>query len=347
MQPMKRFTALTGFFAFHGWLFIAATWGAEPLMRYQQTQRHMGSEISITLYAPTDARATAAFQAGFAQFAAIDKVGSDYNPDSELSLLSRAAPSSKPIPVSETLWPLLSAAEKYAQASHGAFDITVGPLTKLWRRARRQKEMPTDEELANALAAVSWKNLVLDESTRTAALLKPNMRLDLGGIAQGYAADKAVAAMKTLGITRVLVDASGDVALGDPPPGETAWRVGLSPVAGEGMAERIVSVANMAVVSSGDAYQAVTIQGKRYSHIVDPKTGLGLTGRSQVTVIAPDATSADALATALCVLGPEQGFKLLEKYPNTHARIVSQADDNSLVERESPHFSQWYAPTKP
>jgi thiamine biosynthesis lipoprotein len=308
--------------------------------RYQRTQRHMGTDITIVLYAKSSSAAEAGFQAGFQAFARIDAVGSDYQPESELSQLSRSSPTKQPISVSEELWPILVESQRFASASEGAFDITVGPLTKLWRRARRQKELPTDAELHSALNAVGWKKLLLDHKQHSAQLTEPNMRLDLGGIAQGYAADRALQAMKALGITQALVDASGDVALGDPPPEEKGWRVGIAPLSGQGEPEKYLTLSHLAVVTSGDAYQAVTLSGRRYSHIVDPKTGLGLQQRSQVTVIAPNATTADALATALSVLGPTRGWKLLEQFPGTQARMVLQNEAGKVEEHVTSHFFQ-------
>ncbi len=142
------------------------------------------------------------------------------------------------------------------------------------------------------------------------------------------------------------MDASGDVALGDPPPGEAGWQVGIAPLSGEGEPEQYLTLSRLAVVTSGDAYQSVTLNGRRYSHIVDPKTGLGLQQRSQVTVIAPNATTADALATALSVLGPARGWKLLEQFPGTQARMMLQNDAGKVEEHVTPRFFQCSADNK-
>src|SRR5262249_33783127 len=150
----------------------------------------------------------------------------------------------------------------------------------------------------------------------------PGMLLDLGGIAKGYAADESLKLLKEkFGITRALVAAYGDIACGDPPPGEDAWTVEIAPIS-KNQKQRSVKLANAAVSTSGDLEQFVVINGVRYSHILDPKTGLGLTGRRSVTVIAPKGITADSMTKAVSVLPPEQALKLVEDTPSAAAYIV-------------------------
>jgi FAD:protein FMN transferase len=141
-----------------------------------------------------------------------------------------------------------------------------------------------------------------------------------------------------LGIKSALADASGDVALGDPPPGEKGWKVGLSPLKADGPPERFLMLANCAISTSGDAFRGVEIGGVRYSHIVDPKTGVGLKHRSSVTVIAPDCATADALATAVSVLGPDRGLELLKAFPGSCARVLWQDEQGETHLTQSPNF---------
>ena len=163
------------------------------------------------------------------------------------------------------------------------------------------------------------------------------MRLDLGGIAKGYAIDEALAVLKKSGITRALVDAGGDIALGDPPPGKQGWRIGIARLEADGPPSRILLLCRVAVASSGDTWQFVRIDGKRYSHIVDPRTGLGLTDHSSVTVVAPDGMTADGLASAVSVLGPEKGLRLIEGVPGT-AGLIVLAPEGKLETHQS---SRW------
>ncbi len=152
------------------------------------------------------------------------------------------------------------------------------------------------------------------------------MRLDLGGIAAGYAMDEALAVLRSQGVTRALLDASGDIVVGDPPPGERGWRIGVAPQTADGPPSQYVVLSNASVTTSGDAFQHVEIGGKRYSHVVDPHTGLGLTDRSAVTLIARDGITADSYATAVSVLGPKRGLELVEATPGAAALIVRDVE---------------------
>jgi len=225
---------------------------------------------------------------------------------------------------------VLAKSQLLAAQSEGTFDITVGPYVKLWRRARRTKEMPSPERLAEARQAVGYRYLELDPKEHTARLLRPGMHLDLGGIAMGYAVDESLALLRSMGITRALLDASGDIGVGDPPPGKPGWRIGLVPYAADAPPSRYLILSNAAVTTSGDAFQHVDIAGKRYSHIVDPRTGLGLTNRSSVTVVARDCIDADSLTKPVSVLGAEAGLKFIEKYPGVSVLVVR--DNNGKAE---------------
>jgi thiamine biosynthesis lipoprotein len=259
-------------------LLLAAAAGApataaEKLQRFSQRQLHMGVEFEIVLYASDSGAADKAFAAGYERIAQLDRLLSDYDADSELSRLSATAPSKGPVVVSDDLWTVLRHAQSVSKRSDGAFDVSVGPLTKLWRRARRQKEAPTSEQISRALEAVGYQSIRLDADRQAVILTRSGMRLDLGGIAKGYAADAALAAIGKLGIRRALVRASGDIAVGEPPPGETGWRIGIAPLDAEQVPTRFVRLAKGAISTSGDSRQHLTVNGKRYSHIIDPRTG--------------------------------------------------------------------------
>jgi thiamine biosynthesis lipoprotein len=293
---------------------------ADALQRYSYTQIQMGVSFALVLYASDEASANAAAQAALERVAHLNQILSDYNEDSELSRLSKTAGSGQAVKVSDDLWKVLTLAAEFSRQSEGAFDITVGPVVRLWRRARRNKELPAADRLEEARRAVGYRLIRLDPQAQTVELLQANMRLDLGGIAVGYAAQEALAVLRNLGIRRALVDGSGDIVLGDPPPDREGWRIALEPL--DGRPQRFLILSQCAISTSGDAFQFVEIGGRRYSHIVDPRTGLGLTDQSNVTVIAPDGASADALATAVSVLGPEKGLKLIEETPGTAAFII-------------------------
>jgi len=292
---------------------------APPLQRFEFSSAHMGTRFSITLFAPEKQLAESAAEAAFQKIAQLDDILSDYKADSELLRLSDV-PAGKPVQISAELFDVLEQAEKFSKLSHGAFDVTVGPVVRLWRFSRKRKVLPTKSERQSALQAVGYRKLQLNRSARTATLLVPNMRLDVGGIAKGYAADQALAVLKGKGIDRALVAASGDIALGAPPPGQRGWRVQIATMYA-GTNEPPLLLRNSAVSTSGDVEQSIEINGVRYSHIVDPVTGLGLTNRIQATIVGPNATTTDALATGVSVLGAERGMALINSLPRTEALI--------------------------
>jgi thiamine biosynthesis lipoprotein len=286
----------------------------------------MGTLFKIIMYAPDQAAGNRAARAAFDRIAALDNIMSDYHASSELMRLCDKA-GGAPVRVSDDLFRVLEKSQEVAARSDGAFDITVGPPVRLWRRARRQHELPDQESLAQALKLVGYRNLSLDPRARTAQLLKTGMRLDLGGIAKGDAADQALLVLDRYGIKSALVAAAGDIAVSRPPPGKDGWRIGIAPLQSSAPSPaRYLLLHDAGISTSGDAEQHVEIGGVRYSHIIDPRTGVALTGRSSVTVIAPDGITADSLATAVSVLGPEHGLQLINSMPGTAALFIQQTE---------------------
>jgi thiamine biosynthesis lipoprotein len=315
-------------------LLLAAAAACRPAAdtaRVSDTRRLMGVPWTITLHAPTDAAGREALTAAFAEVARIEGILSDYDPASELSRLSAAAPTTQPVPVGPDLWRVLERAVAFRDASDGAFDPTVGPLTTLWRQARRSGRLPRPDKLAAALAAVGPRALELVVDSRAVRLPRPGTRLDLGGIGMGYASDRVLEVLRGRGIEAALIDASGDVAASGPPPGAPGWRIAVRGMPGAAAPAETLVLANAAVTTSGDAFQVVEIDGRRYSHIVDPRTGVGVGGPAAVTVIAPDCTTADALATAASVLGPRAGAELIARFPGCAARFLTAADGGLTV----------------
>ena len=313
------------------------------LTRYEFSQPQMGLPFRLVFYTTDAGAANTAMTAAFARIRQLNDSLSDYDPDSELSRLSQTAGSGAAVPVGGDLWRVLARAQQLAERSGGAFDITVGPVIQLWRKARREKKLPAPERLAAARAAVGWKNLRLDPRRHTATLLVPDMRLDLGAIAKGYAIDEALAVLRAHGVRRALVSGGGDLCAGEPPPGKAGWRIELAPLdVPHAPPAQFVSLAHAGLATSGDLFQHLEIDGRRYSHIVDPRTGVGLTDHSLVTIIARDCLTADSLATAVSVLGPEAGLKLVESTRGAAMRTVRQPGAQVEV-RESPRFKEQLA----
>ena len=296
-----------------------------PPVRLVFTEPHMGTQFRIVLFAPDEAAGRGAARAAFARVAELNGSLSDYDASSELMKLCARA-GTGPVPAGADLFAVLERSRRFYELSEGAFDVTAGPMTRLWRRTRRTQVLPTDSELAEAKRLVGFDKVRLDAKARTVDLTVPGMQLDLGGIAKGYAADEALRVLRSRGITRALVAAGGDIAVGDPPPGAAGWRIGVAPLEGRGQAPgRFLLLRNAAVSTSGDSEQHLEIDGVRYSHIVDPRTGLGLVGRASVTVVAPDALTSDALAKVV-MMRPDRGLTHIEATPGTAALVVRRSD---------------------
>jgi thiamine biosynthesis lipoprotein len=321
--------------------------GDEPKpARFTFTEPHMGTMFKLILYGQDEPTANRAAQAAFQRIATLDTIMSDYRPTSELMQLCRKA-GGEPVPVSEPLFCVLLRAQEVSKLSDGAFDVTVGPIVRLWRRARKTQQMPDPQKLAQARALVGYQNIRLDRKARTVQLLRPGMQLDFGGIAKGYAADEALRVLEQNGITRALVAAGGDIAVSGPPPDTEGWTIGIAPLEDPNQKpSRYLLLHDAAVSTSGDAEQYVEIDGKRYSHIVDPKTGIGLVGRQSVTVVARHGIMADSLTKVVSVLGPERGLAIIDGLEGVAALVVRQTDKGTET-IASPTMTKLLQPRQP
>lgn len=269
------------------------------LKRFEYTRPLMGTEFKIIIYHTDEAVAKKAADKAFIRVAVLEKVFSDYDENSEISWLSDAG---KATDISDELWTVLTYAQEVAERSEGAFDVSVGALSKLWRKAFREKEFPSKAAINKALGTVGYQSISMRERNNAVKLYKEGMRLDFGGIAAGYAVDEAIAWLKVSGINMYLVDGGGDIRCGMAPPGKPGWEIEVPDklVNGE-LTFKKAFYKNTAITTSGDTYRYLEYEGKRYSHIIDPHTGYGLTNRRIVTVTAPTCMEADAWATAACV----------------------------------------------
>jgi thiamine biosynthesis lipoprotein len=279
----------------------------------------MGVQARILLYAPDSSTAESAARAAFDRIAELDAIMSDYRQDSELMRLCRRA-GEGPVRVSDDLFSVLEIAQRLSAQSNGAFDVTVGPYVRLWRQARREQKLPSPEDLLEASRAVGWEKMTLDQNGKTVHLEVEGMQLDLGGIAKGYAADAAIATLSSHGIERTMIEFGGDIVVGDAPPELRGWTIKPA------LADTQMTVVNSAISTSGDTEQFVEIEGKRYSHVIDPRTGLGLTDRIAATVLAPCGVLSDALSTALSVMGEEAGLKMLAREYSRATAMIRRAN---------------------
>ena len=297
--------------------------------RFAFVEKQMGADFRIVLYADSEKVAKEVANAAFAEVERLNAILSDYDPESELSRLSDTSGSGQHIALSDDLFSVLDASQKLARQTAGAFDVTIGPCVRLWRIARFRKAFPLTEKLAEVRKAVGFRHLNISHTKQTALLEVPNMVLDLGGIAKGYVADKALMVLRKRGIGSALVDAGGDLSLGDPPPDRKGWRIEVG-----GLKHRdlpVLELARCSIATSGDIEQFVEIDGKRYSHLINPSTSIGLTTRMQVTVVTSTGIQADSLASALSVLGTERGSKLVQKLSGVRAYFVEGVGDQRTL----------------
>lgn len=291
----------------------AAVCGEGELQRFAYHQPCMGTTYRVVLYAPDEAAATAAAAAAFERVEQIDAMMTDYDESSELMQLCAKA-GGPPVKVSAEIFEVLAKAKEVHGTTRGAFDVTVGPVVKLWRKARKVNALPDPAELAKAKELVGMDNVVLDEKERTVQLRKAGMKLDFGGIAKGYAVDQALAVLRKKGFPMALVVGGGDVGLGDAPPGKEGWTVDVRPLDKSIKEPTQLLLKNAGVSTSGDEEQHLDKNGKRYSHILDPKTGKPIEGRSSVTIVAPNCTMSDALSKT-GVLGAQAAVEVIDGLP--------------------------------
>ena len=315
------------------------------LAYFEDNAPKMGTVFHIAVYAPDEATARRAFAAAWARVDQLNAIFSDYDPNSEVSKLCQRTldgPMPEAVPVSDDLYRCLEQSITAAQLSKGTFDVTVGPLTQLFRRSRRLETLPTAARIAEAKKSVGYRYIRLVPERRAVQLLGTKMRIDLGGIAKGYTSTTLLRLLREqFGIGSALCGAAGDLAVGDAPPGKAGWTVGLQQLdAREDQRGAYVMLHNYGVSTSGDTERFVIIDGVRYSHIIDPRTGLGLTNRINVSAIAPDDTLADWLAAAVCILGPDEGLALTEQTPGAAVRIT-RIEGSAVRVWESKRFAEF------
>ena len=312
----------------------------ERLVRFEYEETHMASPFKIVLYSNDPASARRASRAAFDRIAELDRILSDYDPESELSRLSQSA-GKQPVHVGAHLYEVVARSKSIYERSGGAFDITIAPVGRLWRRARRERKLPDPLKLDEARKLVGSDRMVLDRAARTVWLQTAGMKLDVGGIAKGYAAQSALEVLKGMGVTRALVGAAGDIVVGDSPPGKRGWTIAIAPLepGKPGPAPPGLLLANAAVSTAGDAERFVIIDGRRYSHIINAATGQAVEDRASVTVVAPDGGTADALETTVYILGPERGLKLVDETPGA-AAIFVRSTPEGIKTFESSRFKR-------
>ena len=286
-----------------------------PLKRFEYSLPRMGTMFHIDLYSASSAQASQAGEAAFARAEELEQIMSDYRADSELMRLAREG-STAPFPVSSDLYDVLAKSLWTSELSGGVFDVSVGPLVDLWRGARKTGRLPDPGDITRAKALVDYRNIELDPSRHTVFLKRPGMKLDLGAIGKGYAADQMLAVLQAQGIQSRHGGGGGRSCRGRTSAGKfrlEGWhRHGRR---GCGGAPCTLLLRTAAVSTSGDEHQFLELNGHRYSHVINPATGWALEGESSTTVIARDSTTADALCTAFSLMSVADGMRAAESLP--------------------------------
>lgn len=294
----------------------------------KRAQMHMGTLVSITAVAATDATAQAAIGAGFREIKRLEQLLSTWIAESELSQVNRAA-GHAPVSVSHETMELVARSLEIARMTEGGFNIAVGPAIEAWSVMDRQR-IPAKEELEQLKPLVDWASIELNHIAKTIYLPLPGMRIDVGGIGKGYAADKAAEEMKKAGARAGVVALSGDIKTFGSLPGSLGFPVGIKHPREEGAVLAIVDLKDEAISTAGDYERFFEQDGIRYHHILDPQTLQPARACQSVTVIAKEGTLADGLDTGIFVLGPERGMALIERIADVEA-IIIDADGHMTV----------------
>lgn len=295
------------------------------------TSKSMGTFARIIAVSNNTNRAKRCIKAGFREFERIENMMSYFKPDSELSKINREA-FGKPVRVSRDMFDILQVSIEYSRFSNGAFDITVGPLVDLWRKAGETNRMPDADAVAVAKSKVGYEKLILDANAMTVRFAVEGMRVDLGGIAKGYAVDKAVEIMKRKGARGGMVDLGGNIRCFGKPVSKKNWLVGVQdPNLENNEPLMILKLDGMSVATSGDYRRFVEAGGHKISHIIDTNTATGANKLAGDTIIAPTATEADALSTAVNVLGSEKGLELIERILDVEAILITPAPESRII----------------
>jgi len=280
------------------------------LLRLEESLDAMGSTYTITLYGYSEDRMEAAVEAAFNEVRRLDRMLSNYRPDAELAGVNRLA-AQRPVKVTPELFDLLWQCREYSRESEGAFDITVGPLMRVWGFFKGTGRLPGREDVAKALRKVGYRNVILDRETRTVRFAQPGVELDPGGIGKGYAVDRMVDVLKDNGITSALVSAGGSsiYALGTPNNNGKGWEVKIRDPKDNRRTLKDVYLKNQSMSTSGSYEKFFRAQGRIYSHIMDPRTGYPARGVLSVSVIAPTTLASEGWTKPYFILGRQWAAK--------------------------------------
>jgi thiamine biosynthesis lipoprotein len=311
--------------------FTLLTFNASSQVLRKRTTKLMGSRWDFTIVANDSISAEQNIDACIAEVKRIENLISDWKPESQVSQVSRNA-GIKPIKVDREVFMLTKRALKLSQITHGAFDISFAAMDKIWKFDGSMTKMPTPEAIKKSVAKVRYQNLILDDKNSTIFLKLKGMKIGFGALGEGYAADCCRKLMLSKGIKAGIVNGSGDMNTWGKQPNGSDWNIGITNPMREDTVFAVVPLRQGAVVTSGSYEKFVVFNGKRYAHIINPKTGYPATGLCSVTVFGPSAEQANGFSTSMMVLGKDAGLKLLKKYPDYSCIMI--ADDGRIFSQK-------------
>ncbi|MEG0851763.1 MAG: FAD:protein FMN transferase [Flavobacterium sp.] len=282
----------------------------------------MGSRFDITIVATDSTSAEKNINQVIDEITRIENLISEWKPSSQVSEVNRNA-GIKSVKVDKELFNLTKRALAFSEITNGAFDISIAAMDKIWKFDGSMEKLPSQEILLKAIEKVGYKNIELNEKESTIFLKLTGMKIGFGATGKGYAADQGRLLMQQLNVNAGIVNASGDMATWGTQPDNAAWRIGITNPLSANKSLKIIEVNNAAITTSGDYEKYVEFNDKRYSHIINPKTGMPASGLISVTVIGENAETANGLSTSIMVLGHEKGLELLKNYPDYACLILT------------------------
>jgi thiamine biosynthesis lipoprotein len=295
----------------------------EAQTTHKRALKLMGSRFDITVVAKDTTQANSYIDLAVSEIARIEKLISSWDPKSQTSEINKNA-GVKPVIVDEELFDLIQRAQSISKLTDGAFDISYASMDRIWKFDGSMKQMPSEEHIKVSVKKVGYDNIILDPSQSSVFLRKKGMKIGFGAIGKGYAADKAKSLLIKKGVVSGIINASGDMNTWGRQVNGDEWKVAITNPLDKNKAFALLPITNGAVVTSGNYEKQVLFNGKRYTHIIDPRTGYPSSGIISVTVFAPKAELADALATSVFVMGKDVGLNRINQLPNIECIIIDE-----------------------
>lgn len=295
----------------------------------------MGSRFELTAISSDQDKAMKAIDLGIEEIKRIEKLISSWDTKSQTSEIIRNA-GIKPVVVDQELFNLIRRSLKISKLTHGAFDISYASMDKIWRFDGEMTALPDSSAVAASVAKINYKNIILNPEKRSVFLKEKGMKIGFGAIGKGYAANKALDIMSKMNLTGALVNASGDLISWGKDEGDKDWKIGIVNPKQKGKIFSWLNINETALVTSGNYEKFVMINGERYSHIIDPRTGYPVKGLSSVSIICPNAELADALATSVFVMGKDKGIELINRLKGIECLLIT--DKQELFTSENLHL---------